>query len=60
MIMATEGGEAEDRRMRVLAIGLMCGAMVCFTGLDTSSKWLGLRLATAQIVYMVAMAFGKL
>lgn len=37
--------------MRILAIALMCGAMVCFTGLDTSSKWLGLRLPTAQIVW---------
>ena len=30
---------------------LMCGAMVCFTGLDTSSKWLSLTLPTAQIVW---------
>ena len=36
--------------MRIFAIALMCGAMVCFTGLDTSSKWLGLRLLIAQIV----------
>ena len=41
----------EDRRMRIFAIALMCGAMVCFTGLDTSSKWLGLTLPTAQIVW---------
>jgi threonine/homoserine efflux transporter RhtA len=41
----------EDRRMRIFAIALMCGAMVCFTGLDTSSKWLGLSLPTAQIVW---------
>jgi drug/metabolite transporter (DMT)-like permease len=41
----------EDRRMRIIAIALMCGAMVCFTGLDTSSKWLGLRIPTAQIVF---------
>ena len=34
----------EDRRMRLLAIALMCGAALCFTGLDTSSKWLGLRV----------------
>jgi drug/metabolite transporter (DMT)-like permease len=37
--------------MRIFAIALMCGAMVCFTGLDTSSKWLGLSLPTAQIVW---------
>jgi drug/metabolite transporter (DMT)-like permease len=42
---------AEDRRMRFLAIALMCGAMLCFTGLDTSSKWLGVRLPTAEIVW---------
>jgi drug/metabolite transporter (DMT)-like permease len=42
---------AAGRRMRFLAIALMCGAMVCFTGLDTSSKWLGLRLPIAQIVW---------
>jgi drug/metabolite transporter (DMT)-like permease len=41
----------EDRRMRIFAIALMCGAMVCFTGLDTSSKWLGLGLPVAQIVW---------
>jgi drug/metabolite transporter (DMT)-like permease len=41
----------EDRRMRVLAIALMCGAMLCFTGLDTSSKWLGLRIPVLQIVW---------
>jgi drug/metabolite transporter (DMT)-like permease len=51
MITASGGGEAEDRRMRVLAIGLMCGAMVCFTGLDTCAKWLGFTLPAAQIVW---------
>ena len=37
--------------MRIIAIALTCGAMVCFTGLDTSSKWLGLRIPTMQIVW---------
>ena len=37
--------------MRIFAIALMCGAMVCFTGLDTSSKWLGLSLPVTQIVW---------
>ena len=37
--------------MRVLAIALMCAAMLCFTGLDTSSKWLGLRIPVLQIVW---------
>jgi drug/metabolite transporter (DMT)-like permease len=43
--------EHEDRRMRILAIALMCGAMVCFTGLDTCAKWLSFSLPTAQIVW---------
>ena len=37
--------------MRVLAIALMCGAMLCFIGLDTSSKWFGPRLPALQIVW---------
>jgi drug/metabolite transporter (DMT)-like permease len=37
--------------MRIAAIALMCGAMLCFTGLDTSSKWLGLELQAPQIVW---------
>ncbi len=37
--------------MRVLAIGLMCGAMVCFTGLDTCAKWLSFGLPAVQIVW---------
>jgi drug/metabolite transporter (DMT)-like permease len=51
--MVTGRGEAEDedRRMRILAIALMCGAMVCFTGLDTCAKWLSSSLPTAQIVW---------
>jgi drug/metabolite transporter (DMT)-like permease len=42
---------AEDRRMRLTAIGLMCAAMICFTGLDTSSKWLGARVPVLEIVW---------
>ena len=41
----------EDRRMRLFAIALMCGAMLVFTGLDSSSKWLGLRLPILEIVW---------
>ncbi len=51
MIAPSAGGEAEDRRMRLLAIGLMCGAMVCFTGLDTCAKWLSFGLPAIQIVW---------
>jgi drug/metabolite transporter (DMT)-like permease len=28
-------------RDRLVGIALMCGALACFTGLDTSAKWLG-------------------
>lgn len=42
---------AEERRMRLLGIALMCAAMLCFAGLDTSSKWLGQRLDVGQIVW---------
>lgn len=37
--------------MRILAIALMCGAMVCFTGLDTSAKWLSASLPITQIIW---------
>jgi drug/metabolite transporter (DMT)-like permease len=43
--------EDEDRRMRILAIGLMCATMVCFTCLDTSAKWLSASLPLVQIVW---------
>lgn len=32
---------ATARRDRLTAIGLICGAFVCFSGLDASAKWLG-------------------
>jgi drug/metabolite transporter (DMT)-like permease len=47
----TASAEDEDRRMRVLAIALMCGTMVCFTGQDTCAKWLSASLPIAQIVW---------
>ncbi|HWY80961.1 MAG TPA: DMT family transporter [Roseiarcus sp.] len=37
--------------MRILAIGLMCATMVCFTGLDTSAKWLSASLPITQITW---------
>ena len=43
--------EDEDRRMRILAIALMCATMVCFTGQDTCAKWLSASLPIAQIVW---------
>ncbi|HEV7480612.1 MAG TPA: DMT family transporter [Roseiarcus sp.] len=47
----TASAEDEDRRMRVLAIALMCVTMVCFTGQDTCAKWLTASLPIAQIVW---------
>ena len=51
MVAALDRGEAEDRRMRILAIGLMCATMICFTGQDTCAKWLSASLPIAQIVW---------
>jgi len=51
------------RADRVLAIALMCGAMLMFTGLDTSAKYLGRVLPTAEVVwarYLVAAVFALL
>ena len=31
---------ARDRRRRLAAIGLMCGALICFSLLDATAKWL--------------------
>jgi drug/metabolite transporter (DMT)-like permease len=47
----TRTASAEDGRMRILAIALMCGTMVCFTGQDTCAKWLSASLPIAQIVW---------
>ena len=29
-----------DRRDRLVGIALMCGAVVCFSGIDVCAKWL--------------------
>jgi drug/metabolite transporter (DMT)-like permease len=50
-VARTASAEDEDRRMRVLAIALMCVTMVCFTGQDTCAKWLSASLPIAQIVW---------
>jgi drug/metabolite transporter (DMT)-like permease len=31
---------AFERRQRLIGIGLMCGALLCFSGLDATAKWL--------------------
>lgn len=51
MDTARANAEDEDRRMRSLAIGLMCATMICFTGQDTCAKWLSASLPIAQIVW---------
>jgi drug/metabolite transporter (DMT)-like permease len=48
---ARANAEDEDRRMRFLAIALMCATMICFTGQDTCAKWLSASMPTAQIVW---------
>jgi len=48
------------RRLRFVAIAMMCAAMVCFTGLDSSAKFLGRVLPTVEVVwarYVVASVF---
>ena len=51
MVAAGATAEDEDRRMRFLAIALMCATMICFTGQDTCAKWLSASLPIAQIVW---------
>jgi len=38
-------------RTRLIAIGLMCSAVVCFAMLDASAKWLGGEMHTMQVVF---------
>jgi drug/metabolite transporter (DMT)-like permease len=40
-----------DRRARLTGIGLISLAIVCFTALDTTVKWLSADLGTVQIVW---------
>jgi drug/metabolite transporter (DMT)-like permease len=58
---ASSAGEiVSARRLRFVAIAMMCAAMICFAGLDTSAKWLGRRLPTVEVVwarYVVASVF---
>jgi drug/metabolite transporter (DMT)-like permease len=37
--------------MRLLAVFLMCAATVCFSGIDSSAKWLGMRMPEAEVVW---------
>jgi drug/metabolite transporter (DMT)-like permease len=42
---------AEERRKRLVAIGLMCGAVLCFAGLDATVKWLSDHVDPLQTVW---------
>jgi drug/metabolite transporter (DMT)-like permease len=39
------------RRERLVGIALMCGALACFSCLDTTAKYLGRELPTLQVVW---------
>lgn len=40
----------DTRRTRLIAIGLMCGAILCFSLLDATAKWLGGVMHPMQVV----------
>lgn len=42
---------ADDPRARMIGIGLMCAALLCFACLDTIAKWLTQHLPTLQVVW---------
>jgi drug/metabolite transporter (DMT)-like permease len=42
---------ARERRQRLTGIGLMCGAVACFAGLDASAKFLNAHMDTMQVVW---------
>jgi drug/metabolite transporter (DMT)-like permease len=41
----------ETSRSRLIAIGLMCGAVLCFAMLDASAKWLSGHMDPVQVVF---------
>jgi len=45
----TDAGQ--ERRQRLTGIALMCGACACFTGIDTSAKFLNHHMDTLQVVW---------
>lgn len=44
--------DAAASRERLVAVALMCGALLCFALLDASAKWLGERIPTLQVVFV--------
>lgn len=54
---------SDESRRRLAGIGLMCLALVCFTGIDTSAKWLGRSLPPLEVAffrYLVAVVIAAL
>lgn len=43
--------DAAASRERLVGIALMCAALLCFSALDASAKWLGQDLPTLQVVF---------
>ena len=51
---------ARERAQRLTGIALICGAVACFSVLDTTAKYLNLHMSTLQVVwarYTVALLF---
>jgi drug/metabolite transporter (DMT)-like permease len=56
----------EQRRQRLIGIGLMCGAVACFAFLDCMAKYLGSTFDTLQVVgvryasaFLIALSFAN-
>lgn len=49
---AAETAEAGARRRRLIAIGLICAAFVCFSLLDTTAKWLSTRIGVIETTWV--------
>jgi len=48
---AAPAGAETERSGRLVGIGLMMAALVCFTAIDTSAKWLGRTLPPLEITF---------
>lgn len=49
--MSVTGEMAQQRRQRLIGIGLMCGTMVCFACLDSTAKYLNHHMDTLEVVW---------
>ena len=50
--MSPEATQQHDEKInRLIGIGLMCLTFLCFTGLDTTAKWLNHSIPTVQAVW---------